>query len=182
MSDYLDLDREHALIKELCYRYARKYGGARSMLTDPDDLAQTVIARIYTRRPQIYRKDIHAYLNRSVRNAYLDGLRLSKRKATCQWLILSDGISVEEYIEDHNDSFKLLDRERAETSIELALRNYPIIFKQFSGTPLNEIAKELNIPIGTASNRAYHERQKLQQVIKKAGGVREWLDTIKGAA
>jgi RNA polymerase sigma-70 factor (ECF subfamily) len=137
-----------------------------SNLTDAEDAAQEAFFNIY-RKLKDFRMDssFSTWLYRIVVNSSYDLMR--KRKV--RHISLDDiGLKLIPITEDKSDCLK-------KETVQAALEGLPfeyrsaIVLREMEGLSYEEIAKILNINIGTVESRIFRARQMLKEIFLKKG-------------
>ncbi|MEM9886695.1 MAG: RNA polymerase sigma factor [Bacteroidota bacterium] len=133
---------------------------------DADDLLQETAVRAYSNRDKFQvGTNFKSWITTIMRNTFINKYRTRRRRNVV------DG-SLEDYTYDvenksvSNDSESIIMMEELSRMIEQIKPKYRIPFMMhYKGYEYQEIAEEMNIPIGTVKSRLYTARQQLTQIV-----------------
>ncbi|MDH3629278.1 MAG: sigma-70 family RNA polymerase sigma factor [Acidobacteriota bacterium] len=160
--------------EELVRQYqSRIYSLALHYLRDPDearDLAQEVFIQVYRKLDAFRGDEFTPWLMRVGRNQCIDRLRRIKARPPARDVELDDGIDLpSDAMDPHADAQAGEERQlihRAMGRLSDAYREM-ILLKEIQGLPLQEIAKMLDLPIGTVKSRSARARVELAKSVVK---------------
>ncbi len=162
----------------LVRRYqSRIYGIARTYVGDPDearDLAQDIFVRIYRHLDACRDADrFLPWMIRIARNASIDHLRRRKARPPARDIPAEEALRLVSSDEAPDEAS--IRRERLKI-VELALQQLSdinremILLKDMQGLPLEDIAKLLELPIGTVKSRSSRARLELARAVQAVVG------------
>lgn len=155
---------------------ARVYGLAYHYLGNGDDardLAQEVFIRVYQHLDRLpVAEELLPWLLRITRNGAIDHLRRRKARPPL-WDVPVDelfGLSATGPDPDQQHCLSLRRRVVHRALAELTELNREIILlKEIQGLPLEEIARLLEVPVGTVKSRSHRARLELAQRLTALG-------------
>jgi RNA polymerase sigma-70 factor, ECF subfamily len=156
--------RHQARVLAVAYHYVRSTEEAR-------DVAQEVFIRIYRSLPTFQAvESFLPWMIRITRSCSIDHIRRRKARPPAQDIAadkvfdLSDDGALPDRLAEHASDRRLLGRALAGLT---ELHREILLLKEIQGLPLLEVARMLNIPVGTAKSRSNRARAEL---------AREFLD------
>lgn len=151
----------------------RVYGIAMTYVADPDearDLAQEIFVRVYRNIDGCRESDrFLPWLVRIARNACIDHLRRRKARPPARdipadeaWGLASSDPSPEDVSEDSSR------RRLVATALQRLseINREIILLKDMQGLSLDEIAKMLELPLGTVKSRSSRARVELAEIVR----------------
>ena len=159
MKDFETLYRRHA---SAVFRFAWGLCGDRAAA---EDLVSETFVRVLTRAPRVETRTALTYLLAVARNAYLKGLRRSRRQVPIREDIPAPA---------HDPAGLLDDRDRLE-AVVAALRDLPegeraaLMLRADHGLSYEEIAAALEISAGAARVRVHRARMRLSVILESNG-------------
>ncbi len=169
--------------KELMTTYERRiYSFAYGFVRDPDeamDIVQETFLRVF-RKIETFKGDaaFTTWLYRIARNLCIDKLRRKKRAPMGEFddqrqheVRTHDRPalvgSMDAYAPVESNLRKELGQELMEALDSLGERHKEVLLlRELEGFSYAEIAKSMDLPIGTVMSRIYHARQKVQHLLK----------------
>lgn len=150
--------RHQARVFAVAFHYVRCREEAR-------DVAQEVFVRIYRSLPRFENHESFLpWMVRIARSCSIDHLRRRKARPPAQDIAAEEAFDLRDHgpmpdeISEHASDRRLLDRAMAALS---DLHREILVLKEIQGLPLLEVARMLDIPVGTAKSRSNRARAEL---------------------
>lgn len=160
--------------------YSKPLWGFAMKLTrddsDAKDLMQETFVKAYTNKEK-YREgtNLNAWLFTIMKNSFITQYQKVKRRQT--YVDNSEDLHLLNTAVSHNGGARNLSYEELDNRIESLQSKFREPFKMFvEGFKYQEIAEELNIPLGTVKNRIHVARYELQEYVMKLRGDRQHMN------
>jgi len=141
---------------------------------DAEDLLQETMIRAYRNRSKYQvGTNFKAWSATIMRNTFINGYRKKKRQNMYQEPIDKHAYSLD-IDPSYNYGVDSLQLEDLKTVLNTIGNSYSVPFMLFyKGYQYDEIAEEMNIPIGTVKSRIFFARRKMREGIEKLYGVED---------
>jgi RNA polymerase sigma-70 factor (ECF subfamily) len=151
----------------------RAYSYAARMLrrtAEAQDVAQEALVRLWQHRHRVDRETAHFWLRRTVHNLCIDRIRRRRSNPEVD-AELKETISADQ----RGGPGRLAESAELGRVIERALARLPardravLILREIDGLPYAEIARILDVPLGTLKARLHRAREQLRTKLIRAG-------------
>jgi len=155
---------EYKGLEHRLYAFAMKLTRSKS---DADDLLQETVIRAYSNREKFeIGTNFKSWITTIMRNTFINDYRTKKRRNLVDGSLDDHSYSIESNIVPNNSESNLMMEELSKI-LETVKPKYRIPFLMYyKGYEYQEIATEMNLPIGTVKSRLFTARQKLSALIR----------------
>lgn len=159
-----DFLKEYQSLEHRLYAFAVKLTRSK---TDADDLLQETVIRAYSNRDKFQiGTNFKSWITTIMRNIFINNYRTKKRRNIVDGSIEEHTYAMPSNAVSNNSESNLMMEELSKI-LEAVKPKYRIPFLMYyKGYGYQEIAAEMNLPIGTVKSRLFTARQKLSDLIK----------------
>lgn len=138
---------------------------------DADDLLQETTVRAYANREKFQiGTNFKSWITTIMRNTFINNYRTHRRRNVVDGSLEEHTYAIESKVVPNSSESEIMMQELS-VLINKVKPKYRIPFlMHYKGYEYQEIAEEMNIPIGTVKSRLYTARQKLTKLIKREYG------------
>lgn len=171
-----DMDFDSLLLRcaDKAYHFALRLTGNDQ---DAQDLVQEALSRAFEHRDRFDpKRPLGAWINRILHNVFLDSVRRYEHKHKVSLDAtppVGEDASWESVLPGSDENpVDRLEKDEEERLLQTALNGLPfhyrsvIVMSDIEGIPYDEIAKIMNIPIGTVCSRIHQARVLLRKVLE----------------
>lgn len=151
----------------------RVYGYAVMMLRDPadaQDVAQEALVRLWQQRERVDRDGARAWLSRTTHNLCIDRLRRRRVRSEVGAQLLEmglpDGAPGPHELTQSDELGRLIERALGALSPQ---DRAVLVLREVQGLPYEEIARTLELPLGTLKARLHRARDRLRAKLTGSG-------------
>tara|TARA_Y100000741_G_scaffold351166_1_gene321980 strand:- start:610 stop:1179 length:570 start_codon:yes stop_codon:yes gene_type:complete len=153
-------------IISLCYRYTKN-------ITDAEDVAQDVFLKAYNSLAKFrFESKFYSWLHRIAVNCSLNYINSKEKIKEKETISENNGLNVVESIKTEDTPFNSYNVGKMAKNIENAYNNLPedlkLVIKlcDIDDLSYDEIAKSINMPIGTVRSKLHRAREILLKALK----------------
>ena len=164
----LEFNNQYQPLEELLFAFAMKLCRDK---VNAQDLMQETLCRAYKNKDRFSKgTNFKAWITTIMRNNYINDYRKLKTRNRVEAPIEDYGYMVENKTTEGNAGSIIMMKELTKMVDNLS-QDFQKPFVMFKdGYHYNEIAEEMNIPIGTVKSRIYFARKKLKRMIQSQYG------------
>lgn len=156
--------KEYGRLENRLFAFAMKLTRSKA---DADDLMQETVVRAYSNKERFQMgTNFKSWITTIMRNTFINNYRSHRRRNVVDGSLEEHSYAIESRTVP-NDSESTMMMEELSELMEQIKPKYRIPFlMHYKGYEYQEIAAEMNIPIGTVKSRLYTARQQLTKLIR----------------